>query len=81
MMKKSAKIMSVILSLAMGMSVFSLTACGETEPKPEPPSPPEPPAHTHTFDMNKWESNESEHWHPATCEHKTEKNGVDEHDT
>ena len=81
MMKKSAKIMSVILSLAMGMSVFSLTACGETEPKPVPPNPPEPPAHTHTFDMNKWESDESEHWHPATCEHKTEKNGVDEHDT
>lgn len=79
MMKKSAKILSVILSLAMGMSVFSLTACN-TEPEKKPDDNP-PPAHTHTFDMNKWESDEAEHWHPATCEHTTEKNGVAEHDT
>lgn len=81
-MKKMQKVMSVILSLAMGLSVFSLAACNnDPEDKKNPDENPNPPVtHTHTFDMNKWESDETQHWHPATCEHKTEKNGVADHD-
>lgn len=71
MMKKSAKILSVILSLAMGMSVLSLTACG---------SPEDPPAHTHTF-ASTWEKNDKQHWHPATCEHTSEKGSAANHNT
>ena len=29
--------------------------------------------HEHTFDESKWESNETNHWHPATCGHDTQK--------
>ena len=30
-------------------------------------------AHEHTFDTTKWESDSTYHWHPATCEHTTQK--------
>ena len=30
-------------------------------------------AHVHTFDTSKWESDATYHWHPATCEHTTQK--------
>ena len=30
-------------------------------------------AHVHTFDTTRWESNETQHWHPATCEHTSQK--------
>ena len=29
-------------------------------------------AHTHTFDESKWVSDETAHWHAASCEHTTE---------
>ena len=29
--------------------------------------------HTHTYDETKWESDETSHWHPATCEHTDSK--------
>ena len=35
--------------------------------------------HNHKFDMENWESDESGHWHKATCEHTDEKNGYEEH--
>ncbi len=36
-------------------------------------------AHTHTFDESKWVSNETAHWHAATCEHATETKGKAAH--
>lgn len=69
MMKKSAKFLSVILALAMITSVFSLTACNT-----------EPPAHTHTYAAT-WTSDATNHWHAATCEHKTETKDKAAHDT
>lgn len=77
MMKKSAKIWSVILSLVMGVSVFSLSACN-TEPEKKPD--PTPPAHTHTYAAT-WSNDETNHWHAATCEHKTEVKDKAAHDT
>ena len=37
-------------------------------------------SHTHTFDETKWENNDSQHWHPATCEHTTQKGSAAAHD-
>ncbi len=36
-------------------------------------------AHTHKFDKTKWKYDDKEHWHEATCEHKTERDGVAPH--
>lgn len=36
-------------------------------------------AHTHTFDESKWVSDETDHWHAATCEHTSEKKDVAAH--
>ncbi len=35
--------------------------------------------HTHKFDMTKWEYDENNHWHPATCGHVDAKEGTAEH--
>ena len=35
--------------------------------------------HEHTFDMNAYVYDDTNHWHPATCEHKDERNGVEAH--
>ena len=36
--------------------------------------------HVHTFDTTKWESDDTAHWHPATCEHTTQKGDRANHD-
>ena len=36
-------------------------------------------AHTHTFDETKWKSDDTGHWHPATCGHTGEKDGFARH--
>ena len=36
-------------------------------------------AHTHTFDETRWESNETQHWHPATCGHDSQKGSAAAH--
>ncbi len=36
--------------------------------------------HTHTFDTDKYEYDNTYHWHPATCEHKSEVSGKAEHE-
>ena len=38
-----------------------------------------PEAHTHTFDEDRWESDATGHWHPATCGHTGEKGGFASH--
>ena len=47
--------------------------CGED--MPDEPTPP----HVHTF-SEEWTSDESGHWHAATCEHKDEISGFASHD-
>ena len=42
---------------------------------PQAPAAP----HEHTFDMNTYVYDDTNHWHPATCEHKDERNGVEAH--
>lgn len=80
-MKKSAKILSLILSLVMSVSVFSLAACGnETGPAPKPKPDDDPPAHTHTY-ATEWTKDATNHWHAATCEHTTEVKDKAAHDT
>ncbi len=74
-MKKSAKFLSIILSLAASVSVFSLAACGTEPEKTNPP----PASHTHTF-ATEWSSDDADHWHAATCEHKTEVKDKAAHD-
>ncbi len=36
--------------------------------------------HVHTFDTTKWESDDTAHWHPATCEHTNQKGDRANHD-
>lgn len=38
----------------------------------------EPPAHVHTYSED-WSSNETEHWHAATCEHTDQKSDLGAH--
>ncbi len=66
---KQIKILGVLaVALTLGLS-----ACGG---KPGDDTPSE---HVHTFDVSKWESNATEHWHPATCEHTKEKGDKAKH--
>ena len=46
-----------ILAVLLPAAAMVVTGCGKE------------PEHQHTFDMNKWESSATEHWHPATCGH------------
>lgn len=36
--------------------------------------------HEHTFNEAIWDHNETQHWHPATCEHTTAKGSAADHD-
>lgn len=55
---KSLVLMSLLLAL-----VFGLCACKED---------PQPQEHVHTF-SSEWTTNDTYHWHAATCEHTSEK--------
>ena len=35
--------------------------------------------HSHTYDETKWEHNDNQHWHPATCEHTDSKGSAAAH--
>lgn len=48
------------------LAIFILTGCAD---KP----------HEHTFE-DKWEFDDTNHWHAATCEHKDEKSGLSGHE-
>ncbi len=71
MMKKLPVLMLAGL-LACGM----LSACNGGQ-EPEPQTPPEEP-HVHTF-AEAWSSDETGHWHAATCGHDSEVSGKSEH--
>ncbi len=36
--------------------------------------------HVHTFDDKRWEYDDYNHWHPATCEHTSEKKDMEPHE-
>ena len=57
-----------VLAIALSLAI---TACGGAGGKSS--------KHVHTFDESKWESNDTQHWHPATCEHKTQKGSAAAH--
>ena len=67
-------------------AALALTACGgkpaEGEESKQESKPTEVTSqkHEHTFDESKWESNETQHWHPATCEHTTQKGSAAKHE-
>ncbi|MCQ2772100.1 MAG: hypothetical protein MJ238_02325 [Bacilli bacterium] len=81
-MKKSFKFLSVALLLG------ALVACGGTGG--DEPTSSEAPAsqatsskktsskHEHTY-AETWEKNETQHWHPATCEHTNQKGNAANH--
>ena len=62
--------MKKLLAKAMVLfAALALTACGGKSEK----------THTHKFDQKTWASNETQHWHPATCEHKNVKGSAANH--
>lgn len=66
--KSIFKLFSLVISMVLVFAfAFTLTACvAEKEPDPKPQ-----PEHTHTY-ADTWSKDETNHWHAATCEHKTE---------
>ncbi len=71
-MKKLLTTLTLFMALA-------LTACGGANASSGDKSS-SVPAHVHTFDTTKWESDASQHWHPATCEHTAQKGDKANHD-
>jgi len=68
---KSKKFVLAGLALLAITGLLALTSCKNDSVPPE--------AHTHTFDENRWESDATGHWRPATCEHTGEKSGFASH--
>ncbi len=58
---------------AKGTKTYTCTTCGATKTEEIPQL-----AHTHTF-STEWTYDENNHWHAATCEHKTEVSGKEAH--
>lgn len=80
-MKQKTKF-KILMMPALASFCFGVASCGE---KPSSTSESEtitktetPSIHTHTF-ASGWSNNETEHWHAATCEHTTLKDGVAPH--
>ncbi len=53
-----------------GVKTYTCAVCGRTKTEELAPS-----AHLHTY-STAWAGNTTYHWHPATCEHTAEVNGV-----
>ena len=60
---------------AEGVKTYTCTVCGYQKTAPI-----DRLAHVHTFNDKKWESDETNHWHPATCAHIGERDAVAPHD-
>ena len=74
--------MKKLLKVATLFAVMALTACGggnAGESKTSSKTKVSSSAHVHTFDETRWESNETQHWHPATCEHTSQKGSAAAH--
>lgn len=59
---------------AEGLKTLTCGTCGYQKTEKVPKL-----AHTHKFNANVWEKDEDNHWHPATCEHTTEKGSLEKH--
>ena len=65
--------------LVLGLSALALAACGGGNQGGGDNEPDTPQTeHTHTY-SSEWSSNETHHWHAATCEHTEEKSDYAEH--
>ena len=78
--------MKKLLTTLTLFAALALTACGGkggneggNSTTSKTPSKTSTSAHVHTFDETRWESNETQHWHPATCEHTTMKGSAAAH--
>ncbi len=74
-MKKRLGFLCLTVCLILTL-VLSFGACGEDSSDDDNPS--SPGRHEHTFD-NKWERDDTYHWHPATCGHKSQISQKEEH--
>ena len=78
--------MKKLLTTLALFAALTLSACGakpaEGESKPADASTQKPASskHEHTFDETRWENDETQHWHPATCEHTSQKGSKANHD-
>ena len=79
--------MKKLLTTLALFAALTLTACGGgnqpgEESKPAEATSQKAPSskHEHTFDETVWASDETQHWHPATCEHTTQKGSKANHD-
>ncbi len=73
-MRKTKSILKVFSLAISTVFLFGLTfaaACRQD-------APPEPPAHMHAY-ADSWSSDETYHWHAATCEHTAEVKDKAEH--
>ncbi len=59
---------------AEGVKTYTCTVCGQTKTEPVAKLP-----HTHKYNTEVWEKDATSHWHPASCEHTTEKKDVEAH--
>lgn len=70
------KFFAILLAICL---CLSFAGCGGNGDNPDPESGSGPtPGHTHTF-ATTWSSDESGHWHAATCEHGSEKADISAH--
>ena len=70
---KAKKWLAVILSMLMAFVLaLGVAACGGDDSG-------DGGTHEHTFNTAKWEHDDTNHWHPATCEHLDLKNGEAPH--
>ena len=80
--------MKKVLTTLVTFFALALTACGGTSNNGESKksgadesssAAPTTSTHTHTYDETRWESNDTQHWHPATCEHTSQKGSPANH--
>lgn len=71
-MKKFKKYFALLCAASAAVTLC-FAGCGEDQPSGNTNQ------HTHTFDSTVWENDEEYHWHPATCEHETQKGSRTRH--
>lgn len=77
-MKRTRVTISMILILVMLMSLVFAGCSGDDTTTGSKADPNGTTAHEHTYSEN-WESNDTQHWHAASCEHSAEKKDVADH--
>lgn len=77
-MKRTRVTISMILILVMLMSLVFAGCSGDDTTTGSKADPNGTTAHEHTYSES-WESNDTQHWHAASCEHSAEKKDVADH--